>query len=101
MLMIGVGFQLSAEASQLKAVARALLIRFGLAVVFAAVCYFLMPFAQEYRKALVILAFSPISGAAPAFTADLGADVGMASAINSLYILISIPAMLTALLLIP
>lgn len=100
MLMIGVGFRLSAEAKQLMAVARMLLLRFGLAAILAAGCYFLLPLGLEYRKALAILVFSPISGATPAFTAALKEDVGLSSAINSFSILISIPAMIGMLMLV-
>ena len=38
----------------------------------------------------MILAFSPIGSAVPPFTAELGGDVGLSSAINSLAIVISI-----------
>jgi len=39
---------------------------------------------------MVILSFSPIAAAVPGFTNDLGGDVGLSSAINSVSILISI-----------
>jgi hypothetical protein len=38
----------------------------------------------------VILAFSPIASAAPAFTADMKGDVGLSSAVNSISIVCSI-----------
>ena len=53
-------------------------------------CFFLLPFSLEVRQALMILAFSPIASAAPAFTQELEGDVGLASALNSLSIVISI-----------
>ena len=52
--------------------------------------YFLLPFELEVRQALVILMFSPVASAIPAFTAELKGDVGLSSAINSLSILLSI-----------
>ncbi len=90
MLMIGVGFKLSGERSQLGAIVRILGVRYGLAAVLAAAFYFLLPFDLEVRQTLVILAFSPIGSAVPVFTAELKGDVGLSSAINSIAILISI-----------
>ena len=51
---------------------------------------FVLPLELEVRQALVILAFSPIGSAVPPFTAELGGDVGLSSAINSMAIVISI-----------
>lgn len=52
--------------------------------------YFLLPFDLEVRQALVILAFSPIGSVMLAFTQELKGDVGLASAINSISIIVSI-----------
>lgn len=67
--------------------------------VLAAVFWFLLPFGLPVRKALVILAFSPIGSAVPGFTAELKGDVGLSSAINSLAIVISIAIIVPLLLL--
>ena len=99
MLMIGVGFRLSGNRSQLGMVARILIPRFSLAAVLALCYYFLLPFPLEVRQALVILAFSPIGSAVPGFTAELKEDVGLSSAINSISIVVSI-VLIVALLLI-
>lgn len=90
MLMIGVGFNLSGDKSQIGSIVRILSVRYGLATVLALCFYFLLPFDLEVRQALVILAFSPIGSAVPVFTAELKGDVGLSSAINSIAILISI-----------
>ena len=90
MLMIGVGFKLSGERSQIGSIVRILSVRYGVAVFVALGCYFLLPFSIEVRQALVILAFSPIASAAPAFTGDLKGDVGLSSAVNSISIVCSI-----------
>ena len=45
----------------------------------------------------MILAFAPIGSAIPGFTEELGGDVGLSSALNSLSIVISI-AIIVALL---
>lgn len=98
MLMIGVGFRLEADRAQLGRVAKMLLARYGVALLLALGCWWLLPFGPDIRKALVILVFSPISSATPAFTRELGEDVGLSSALNSLSIVISIPAIVALLL---
>lgn len=90
MLMIGVGFKLSGDKSQIGAIIRILSVRYIVALLLALGCYFLLPFSLEVRQALVILAFSPIASAVPAFTADLKGDVGLSSAVNSISIVCSI-----------
>ena len=91
MLMIGVGFRLElSDRKKLAAILKLLAVRYGLAVVFALCFYFLLPFGPEVRKALVILAFSPISSAVPGFTQELRGDVGLSSALNSIAMVISI-----------
>ena len=90
MLMIGVGFKLGGEKSQIKTIVKLLSIRYGLATVFAFIFFFLMPFPLEVRQALVILAYSPIGSAVPGFTGELNGDVGLSSALNSIAMVISI-----------
>ena len=90
MLMIGVGFKLSGEKSQIGSIVKILSIRYAIAAVLALCFYFVLPFGLEIRQALVILAFSPIGSAVPVFTAELKGDVGLSSAINSIAIVISI-----------
>lgn len=97
MLMIGVGFRLSGSREQLGEILRILITRYSVAVLLALGCYFLLPLPLEMRQALVILVFSPIGSAVPAYTADLGEDVGLASATNSVSILISIVCIVTLL----
>ena len=91
MFMIGVGFKLTlGDRGQMKKITKILLTRYGVAAVLASVFYFLLPFELQVRQALVILAFSPIGTAVPPFTAELGGDAGLSSAINSMAIVISI-----------
>ena len=98
MLMIGVGFKLSGDKNQLGYILRHLGVRYGIAAVLALVFYFLLPFRLEVRQALVILVFSPIASAAPAFTGELKSDVGLASALNSMSIICSIVIIVVLLL---
>ena len=101
MLMIGVGFRLTANKEQTGAIVRVLSVRFGFAAVFALICYFLLPYPLEVRKALLLLVFSPIGTAVPAFTGEMKSDVGLSSAINSISIICSIIFMVSILLLVP
>lgn len=97
MLMIGVGFKLSGDRTQMGKIIKILSVRYGISAVLAAVFFFVLPLPLEYRQALAILCFSPVASAAPAFTADLKGDFGLASAVNSLSIVISI-VLITAVL---
>ena len=90
MLMIGVGFKLTGNKAQMGSILRILFVRYAVAAGLALVYYFLLPFGLEVRQALVILAFSPIGSAVPAFTSELKGDVGLSSAVNSISIVISI-----------
>lgn len=101
MLMIGVGFKLAANRTQIGDIVRVLSVRFGFAFIFAAICYFLLPFSLEVRKALLLLVFSPVGTAVPAFTGEMKSDVGLSSAINSISIICSIVFMVLILILIP
>ena len=94
MLAIGVGFKLTGDKSQIGSIVRILGIRYGIASVLAIIYYFVLPFPLEVRQALVILAFSPIGSAVPPFTRELGGDVGLSSAVNSIAIICSIVFML-------
>ena len=101
MLMLGIGFKLSADKSQIGKIIRVLAVRFSTAAVFALCFYFLLPFSPEIRKTLVLLVFSPIGSAVPAFTGEMKADVGLSSAINSISIICSIIFMVLLLIIIP
>lgn len=98
MLMLGVGFKLSGSRSQIKQIVRIMAVRYSVSAVLALICYFLLPFALEVRQALVILVFSPLPTAAAGFTEDLKEDVGLASALSSISIIISIVCIVALLL---
>ena len=98
MLMLGVGFKLSGDRKQIGRIIRMLSIRYGIAALIAISSFFLLPFDLEIRQALMILAFSPIASAAPAFTEEMKGDVGLASAVNSLSIVISVICIVALLL---
>ena len=90
MLMIGVGLNLTIDRTKLGIMGKVLFLRFGVAAVLAMCCYYLLPFGLEVRQTLVILLFSPFTSTVPVYTAELKEDVGLASALNSVAIVISI-----------
>ena len=95
MLMIGVGFKLSGKREQYGTIAKILALRYGVAAILAFVCYRYLPFSLESRQAIVILLFAPIGSAVPAFTGQIGGDVGLSSALNSMSIIISVVIFVT------
>lgn len=90
MLMLGVGFKLEANKEQIFKIIKLVVVRYGVAAAFACVFYFVLPLELEIRQTLVLLAFSPIGAAVPAFTAEMKGDFGLSSAVNSICILCSI-----------
>ena len=93
MLMIGVGFRITANREQIGSVVRILSVRYAVSIALAVFCYFVLPFDLQIRRTLVILVFAPIGSAVPAFTSELGGDVGLSSAINSISVVCSIGLM--------
>ena len=90
LLMIGIGFEIHMEKEKLNRIIRLMVIRYGVAVVFALGAFFLLPFPLPVRQAMTIVAFGPISSVATAFTGRIGGDVELSSAVNSLSIVLSI-----------
>lgn len=98
MLMLGVGFKLSANKEQLLEAARFLGVRYAISLSLAVLVYFFFPLDFEYRRTIAIVCLAPIAAAAPAFTAQLKEDVGVASAVNSISVVISVVLMTLAIL---
>lgn len=98
MLMVGVGFEISGNKSQIGALVRILLPKYLIGLVMSVICFNFLPFPLPHRQALAILFFAPIPSIAPGFTADIGGDYGLASAANSIAILISIVCIVITLL---
>ena len=72
-------------------------VRFIIGIALALAAYFILPLPLEYRQALVIVFLAPVASANPPFTAQMGSDFGLASAINSVSIIASIVLITTAL----
>ena len=99
MLMIGVGFKLGGDMTQIGRIIKTLSVRYAVGLIVALTSYFVLPFSREIKIALMILAFSPLPSSSPAYTEDLESDVGLSSALNSIAILCSIVFIVAILLL--
>ena len=97
MLMIGVGLELKADKKNIRTIVKILGIRYAAGVLFAVIFYHLPNLSLEARMALVILVFSPPSSSAPAFTEELGEDVGLSGALNSISMIISVVVIISIL----
>lgn len=100
LLMLGIGFEINMEHDKINRIIKLIVLRYGTAVLLALAAYHLLPFPLEVRQALAIVAFGPVSSVSPAFTGSLGGDVELASAVNSISILLSIAAITAALIVI-
>lgn len=98
LLMLGIGFEVHMDKEKLTEIGKILVLRYGIAIAMAVGFYFLAPFGLEVRRTLAIVALGPVASVAPAFTGMLGLDVEMASAVNSLSIVISVVAITVALI---
>ena len=98
LLMLGIGFEIRMEKKKVAQIIKLLGTRYAIAVLMAVGFYFLAPFGLEVRRTLAIISLGPVASVAPAFTGALNGDVEMASAVNSLSIVISIAAITAALL---
>lgn len=98
LLMLGIGFEVHMEREKLAQIAKILVMRYGIAVLMAVGFYLFAPFGLEVRQTLAIVSLGPVASVAPAFTGALKGDVEMASAVNSLSIIISIAAITAALI---
>ena len=97
MLMIGVGFKIAGDKKQIGRMVRILSVRYGVALLLALGCYYILPFPLEVRQAIMIVLFSPFPSSAPAYTGELKCDVGFASALNSVSIVCSLICIVTIL----
>ena len=97
-LMLGIGFEIHMDREKIAQIVQILVLRYGIAVLMAVGFYFFAPFGLEVRQTLAIVSLGPVASIAPAFTGALNGDVEMASAVNSLSIIISIAAITAALI---
>lgn len=63
MLMIGVGFHLNGDPSQIGDIIKILGVRYIIGIALALAAYFILPLPLEYRQALVIVFLAPVASA--------------------------------------
>lgn len=90
MFMIGLLFKIEMNRSYLLGIIKIIVIRQISSILFASIFYFCLPFDLIIRQTLVIICFAPMSVVAPVFTGLCGGNEGMASAADSISILLSI-----------
>lgn len=90
MFMLGLLFRMEKNKSYLASIAKLLGIRHLFNIAFALFCYYILPFDLIVRQGLVLISFGPMSAVAPLFTELCGGDEGLASAANSISIILSV-----------
>lgn len=98
LLMLGIGFEIRMERKKIVQVTKILVMRYGIAILLSLGFFFLSPFDLEVRRTLAIVSLGPVASVAPAYTGAIGGDVEMASAVNSMSILLSVFAITAALI---
>ena len=96
MLMIGIGFELKLAPGSGLHIAKTLFCRYLIAAALAFLFYNYLPFDQEVRKVLAILAFAPLSAVCTIYTALCLNDPGrvaLSCTLNSLSIVCSVTFM--------
>lgn len=90
MIMIGQGINLSMRPDQIKDIFMHLGVRVFFSTLIALAIYFWLPFGEDIRKALAILAFAPIPAIAMVFSIKAKCDTKMAANFNSLSVATSV-----------
>lgn len=90
MFMLGLLFRMEKNISYITSIVKLLGIRRLFNIAFALFCYYVLPFDLVVRQGLVLICFGPMSVVAPLFTGLCQGDEGLASAANSISIILSV-----------
>ena len=93
MLMVGISLELHLERSAVKDVLTLLALRYAAGAVFALSIYFLLPAPLVMRQILAVAVFSSAPNVCVVYSNRLGVDASVASALNPLSTLLSLPLM--------
>lgn len=93
MLMVGVSLELRMERGAVKDVLTLMVMRYGAALVFALTIWFLIPAPLIWRQSMAVGAFASVPSICLVYSNKLGVDTTVASALNPLTTLISLPLM--------
>ncbi len=94
MFMVGAMLKFSRGSGYLPKASAIVGLRSLLCAVFAALCFFLLPFDLMTRRILAMLCFAPISALGPTYVEKLNADGAFASFANSLSVAVGLVAMI-------
>ncbi len=92
MLMIGIMFEINMSREHRRDLIRLTAARVGFSTLCALISYFVLPFPLPIRQVLVLLFFSPISTLAPIYTERTGGDAQVASAMNTITMILGVIA---------
>lgn len=90
MFMLGLLFRLELNRSYIVSIVKLLSVRHIFNIALALFCFYVLPFDLMVRQGLVLVCFAPMSAVAPLFTHLCGGKEGLASAANSISILLSV-----------
>lgn len=93
MIMIGIIFEVKLQRRSVNAIFKVICLRYGGALLFSILTYFLLPLPLMLRQMLVLIYFSPILSIAPVYAAKCGCIESAAAVLNSLCIPISMACM--------
>lgn len=99
MLMIGLLLEIKISKEETKDVVTMLVTRYGMAIVFACITYFVLPLPLIARQVLVITMFSPLTTVTPIFIRRCGYTKDAPAMTNSISIIVSIVIIIGLLLL--
>ena len=99
LLMIGLGLEIRMTRAQAASVGKIIGTRFLLSLGLAVLFYRYAPFGAEIKRTLAILMFAPVSSLGVPYTSMIEGDISLASAVNSVSILVGIVSLTAAILL--
>lgn len=93
MLMIGMSMNLRMEYRTLRPLLKLLAVRYATNGFVALACWYALPFADDIRKAIVLVLSAPIPAMGLIFSVRAGLDWQASANINTISILVSVPLM--------
>jgi predicted Na+-dependent transporter len=89
MLSVGIGMEINIKRNEIVQLLKCLGVRYVMALPLALLSWFVLPFDEYVRLALVLLAFSPATLFGALYTAALGGNYPLANTVISVSIIIS------------
>lgn len=96
--MIGLGLELHMTREQMTSVGKLVGTRLFISLALSLIFYYFAPFGEEINRTMAIVMFAPVSSLGVPYTSMIEGDVNLASAVNSVSILLSIVCLTAAIL---